>query len=353
MKIAVYSIALNEAQFVQQWADSAADADYLLIADTGSQDETVSLAKDNGVNVIEIGVKPWRFDDARNASLAAIPLDIDYCIALDMDEVLLPGWRKEMEKAFEQGFTRPRYEYTWSWNEDGSPGLIYGGDKIHTRSGYRWKHPVHEVLVSTTPEISGWIDLKIHHHADNSKSRGQYLPLLEQAVREDPHDDRNAHYLAREYYFRGMLEKASAEFQRHLELPTATWAPERSTSMRYLSQCDLDRAEYWLLRSAAEAPDRREPWVDMADYYRLRGEWSSALASACRALAIKERPLEYLCEASAWGSKPYDIAALASYYLGDIEAALAYGQEAVIIDPTDSRLVDNLAWYSGSQGEPE
>jgi glycosyltransferase involved in cell wall biosynthesis len=85
MKVAVYSIALNEEKFVERWYQSAKEADYLLIADTGSSDRTVKLAKSLGINVVEISIKPWRFDDARNASLAVIPSDIDYCIALDLD----------------------------------------------------------------------------------------------------------------------------------------------------------------------------------------------------------------------------------------------------------------------------
>ena len=36
MKVAVYSIALNEAKFAERWADSAAEADYRVVADTGS-----------------------------------------------------------------------------------------------------------------------------------------------------------------------------------------------------------------------------------------------------------------------------------------------------------------------------
>ncbi len=71
MKVAVYTIALNEEKHVQRWYDSAKDADYLLIADTGSTDKTVELAKSLGINVIHIKIDPWRFDDARNAALAA------------------------------------------------------------------------------------------------------------------------------------------------------------------------------------------------------------------------------------------------------------------------------------------
>ena len=208
MRVAVYTIALNEEHFIERWYESAKEADYLLIADTGSTDNTLDTAKKLGINVQTILVKPWRFDNARNASLALIPEDIDLCIALDMDEVLMPGWRKELEKAFEQKATRPRYQYTWSWNdeEETVPGLQYAGDKIHSRFGYRWKHPVHEVLTNDRiEEKQVWTNLEIHHHPDNAKSRSQYMPLLEVAVQEDPYDDRNTFYYARELFFHFQL----------------------------------------------------------------------------------------------------------------------------------------------------
>ncbi len=43
MKICVYAISKNEASFVEQFCESAQDADLILIADTGSTDETVKL----------------------------------------------------------------------------------------------------------------------------------------------------------------------------------------------------------------------------------------------------------------------------------------------------------------------
>jgi glycosyltransferase involved in cell wall biosynthesis len=123
MRIAVYTIALNEEKHVKKWYESAKEADYLLIADTGSTDKTVEIAKSLGINVIDIRIDPWRFDDARNASLAAIPLDIDYCIALDMDEVLIDGWKKDFPKVLELGITRPVYEYVHGWSDDGTAAL--------------------------------------------------------------------------------------------------------------------------------------------------------------------------------------------------------------------------------------
>ena len=346
MKIAVYTIALNEEQFVEKWYNSAKEADYLLIADTGSTDGTIALAKSLGINVVNISIKPWRFDDARNASLACIPDDIDYCIALDMDEVLIEGWRESLEAVPTQT-TRPRYKYTWNWNADGTPGLQYGGDKIHSRHGYRWKHPVHEVMhTDRIVEIQNWIDLEIHHHADSSKPRSQYMPLLAQSVQEDPMDDRNAFYYARELFFYGEFEKSIEEFKRHLSLPRAVWKPERAASMRYIAKMVKgDDKEDWLLRAVKEAPDRREAYIDLAQIYYERSMWTACLGAVRRALDIKEKPLEYLCEEFAWGYAPYDYAAISAYNLGETSVALEYGMKAVELNPTDERLQRNLMFY--------
>ena len=346
MKVAVYTIAKNEAQFVNRWAESCQDADYRVICDTGSTDETVALGQAAGVAVDTVIVDPWRFDHARNVALSMVPEDADYCIALDMDEVLVPGWREALEWALEAGWTRPRYQYTWSWNDDGTPGLVYGGDKIHARHGYRWKHPVHEVILADGIETQGWVGLEIHHFPDHAKSRGQYFPLLRLAVREDPDDDRNAYYYARELYFHGHYDEAIVEFKRHLALPRATWEPERAASMRYLAKMLPGDRERWLLRAAGECPSRREPWVDLAAHYYTAGDWPSCHAAAVRALSIGQKPLEYICEAFAWGSAPHDFAAISAYHLGLSDQAVQHGENALALEPGDARLQQNLNWYS-------
>ena len=348
MRVAIYTIALNEEQFVKRWYESAKDADYLLIADTGSTDKTVEIAKNLGINVISIKISPWRFDDARNAALAALPKDIDYCISLDMDEIIVGDWRGELQKALDHGVTRPRYKHTWSWKEDGTPGLQYSYDHVHLRSGYRWKYPVHEVLQSYgIEETSMFFDgFETQHHPDNSKSRSQYLPLLQMAVAEDPLNDRNAYYYARELFFYGQYEKSKNEFLRHLSLPTSVWKPERSSSMRYVAKCsNAAEKEHWLIKAFEETPDRREPAVDLAKLYYELKNWQECLKYAELAIDIKEKPLEYLCEEEAWGSLPYDLAAISSYNLNLFENALEYGTEAFKLNGKDNRLAENLVFY--------
>ena len=347
MKVAVYNISKNEEQFIKRWTESAKDADLILLADTGSTDNTVALAKECGATVVEIKIDPWRVDLARNASLDAIPEDFDYCIALDVDEILLPGWREGLEKAHAEGVTRPRYKYVWSWNADGSEGLTYGGDKIHARKNYRWKHPVHEVIGSTNgEETQNWYaEIEIHHHPDHTKSRSSYLPLLALSVQEDSEDDRNAFYYARELFFYQKHDEALAEFKRHLRLPRALWAPERARSMRYIAEIETQNREQWLLRACAEAPERREGWVELSLYYHDQTRWEACLAASKRALEILEKPLEYLCEEPAWGSLPHDLASVSSFHLGLYESAIKHGQDAINLDPENERLLGNLETY--------
>ena len=347
MKVAIYTIALNEEKFVERWYESAKDADYLLIADTGSSDKTVEIAKSLGINVVSILVSPWRFDVARNEAMSYLPDDIDYCISLDMDEVITANWRPALEKAFNAGITRPKYKHIWSWNPDGTPGLEFAYDHIHSRHGYVWKHPVHECLYATNiKETSMFLEnIETHHHPDPTKSRSQYLPLLKLSIEEEPLSDRNAFYYARELFFYGKYQEAIVQFKRHLSLPTATWGPERAASWRYLAKCDSANAEYYLAQAIQDAPNRRESLVELGMVFYRKNDFEKALMFMEEAILIQEKPLDYLCEDFAWGSLPYDVAAISAFNLGKKDLALRYGAVAVTYEPDNQRLINNLLHY--------
>ena len=139
LSIAVYTIALNEATFVPRWIDTTRDADYRLVVDTGSTDATVAKLVEQGVTCPSIRINPFRFDDARNAALALLPV-CDVVVSLDMDEVLTANWRHHLERSWHG--TRLRYGYIWSWTHAGEPDVKFEADKIVSRHSHRWCHPV-------------------------------------------------------------------------------------------------------------------------------------------------------------------------------------------------------------------
>ena len=57
---------------------------------------------------------------------------------------------------------------------------------------------------------------------------------------------------------------------------------------------------------------------------------------------IQERPKTYICEASAWGSLPYDLASLALYETGRVREAIPLLEKAVELEPSNERLRENL-----------
>lgn len=349
-KVCVYAISKNEEKFARRWMDSVSEADEIYVLDTGSEDSTVSILRELGAQVTSEAIAPWRFDVARNRSLALVPEDADICVCVDLDEIFVKGWREKLEESWQKGTNQASYRYVWNFKPDGSEGVVFWIEKIHSRHGFRWMHPVHEVLEWVGKGVPRKISIEgiqCEHHADPTKSRSQYLPLLEMSVQEQPENDRNMHYLGREYLFHHRWEDCIRTLKRHLALPSATWPDERCASMRFIARSchELGREEdclRWVLRAVGEAPYLREPWVELAMALYREKDWNGVLFAAKRAISIRERPKSYICEADAWGSLPYDLASLGCYYTGNYPKAVEYVHEAVKLAPDDERLRENL-----------
>ena len=343
MKICVYAISKNEEMFVERFCKSAKDADLILIADTGSTDKTVELAQRFGAEVPSICITPWRFDDARNAALALIPRDFDVCVSLDLDEELQPGWREEIERVWTEGTTRLRYGFDWG------AGIVFKYEKIHARHGYRWTHPCHEYPIPylINEQYADTDMLMVIHKPDPTKSRGQYLHLLEMSVKEDPIDPRNAFYYARELSFHGHWQRAIEECNRYLALPGANWPNERCYAYRVMSRCydalgDWDNAIKAARQGVIEAPHTREPWCEIAKLAYQRHQWPECYGAAMSALAIEQREWVYTVDPAVWGALPHDYASIAAWHLGLKDEALKQAQLAVEKSPDDERLKRNL-----------
>ena len=360
MKITVYAISKNEEKFAARWVESMAEADHICVLDTGSMDGTVEILADLGVIVRREEIDPWRFDVARNRSMELIPEDTDICVCTDLDEVFRPGWRAALERAWRPGTEQLRYSYIWSFDEHGRPGTEFLQEKIHAPGVFRWVHPAHEVLERTDGAVSWPVaeapEIVLEHHPDHGKSRGGYLRLLEISVRERPNDDRNAHYLGREYMFHRRWDEAIAQLQRHLTLPTATWAAERSASMRFISRCYLAKGDQpevmrWALRAVAEAPELRESWVQAEEAAYAGEDWPAAAFFGGKAVAVTKKSGCYINEERAWGAYPWDAMAYALYRLGDLEGAAAATERALELEPGNERLRGNMKFYRGDRGD--
>lgn len=354
-KICVYAIALNEEKHVDRFMSGCKDADLVVVCDTGSTDNTAHRLRELGATVHTIQVKPWRFDVARNLALSTVPQDMDVCLTVDLDEVLQPGWREGIEAAWTRNpeLNRLRYNYVWNWKADGSPDTQFRADRWHSRHGYQWRHPCHETVYWCGEGIEKVEDTTsvLHHHADNTKPRSQYLPLLEIAVKEDPLNDRMQHYYARELYFYGQHEKSIAEFENHLALNPRSWNEERAASYSYMSKAyrslgNHQQSVFHAIKATMECEYTREPWLEVARAAHIRQDWHTCYWAATKCLSIKAKTLSYIADDAAWGHEPYDYAALSGHFLGHHQQALTLGLKALELKPDDVRLQNNVVFYT-------
>lgn len=347
-KISVYAISKNEEKFVDRWMDSVSEADEIIVLDTGSTDNTVKKLKQRGAKVSVKKIEPWRFDVARNYSLDLVSEDTDICVCIDLDEVFEKGWREKLENIWNENIDRVRYNYNWSFDEYGNPAVNFYIDKIHSRNGYKWTHPVHEVLTfdGDNEKFITTDDITVNHYPDSTKSRSSYLPLLELSVKEDPDNDRNMHYLGREYMFYGKWNESIDTLIKHLKLPNAVWKDERCASMRFIARCysnlkRYDEARMWLDKAIKEAPYLRDPYVERAILEYQLENWDEVEKYCLDALKITSHPKTYINEVFSFDHTVYDLLSLSYYFRGNNKLALEYIEKALEISPNDQRLKKN------------
>ncbi len=357
LRVAIYAIALNEIKHVQRFVRACSEADAIIVADTGSTDGTVQALQDAGAVVHSIAVKPWRFDDARNVSLALVPPDIDVCFCLDLDEVPAPGWRAALQRGWTPGTTLGRHRFVLSRLPNGTPAVEMAAVRIHARFGYRWRHMCHEILVPDRvphPREAWLPDLLVDHQPDLSKPRTAYLRLLESAVAESPNDPRDVFLLARDYVALRRWREAEDLLRRYLVLLGETMPLQRATGLRRLAKCRVGLGDHadavaCLRQGLSMAPELRDLWLDLADILADHGEWQESFEASQRGLALPLGPSAIPNEPEHAGGRPYYRASVAALRLGHHAQARALAEQANAREPGHKMYLDHWRRLSGGQ----
>jgi len=378
-KICVYAICKNEEQFVEKWVKSMSEADKIVVLDTGSTDHTVDKLKELGVEVKVQVVNPWRFDVARNLSLEMVPDDCNICVCTDLDEVLEPGWAKPLrEKWIEGKHERGLYMYSWSHLPNGESGRKFVYDKVHSKN-WHWRAPVHELLVDNVNNSNKYFhenvldltkEMHLHHYPDKTKSRGSYLPLLELRKQEMEDDYYGLIYLAHEYCYRKFYDKSIAQLKEILEKYNDTMnSVEKASCYLFMGDCYASLAdqltdEQEKNKKLQEAANNygiainidltyREPYLNLAKIYIKMKDYSYAEFIIKRGLQKSYRHFTWLERDISWSYEPWDLLCLATYYGGKVKDSVIYAAKALMFEPTNERLNNNLKLCTEALNEKE
>ena len=70
--------------------------------------------------------------------------------------------------------------------------------------------------------------------------------------------------------------------------------------------------------------------------------WETVLRAARRCLNISDRDETFVNDPEVWGSKPFDLLAIAEWRLGLKGDALEHAEQALKLEPTNKRLQQNV-----------
>jgi hypothetical protein len=347
LRIGIYAIEKNEAANVARWEESSREADVRVVTDTGSGDGTPELLAARGVKVREAFVVPWRWDDAHNAGMQGLPPDVDVAIRLDLDEALAPGWREVVERNWTEGTTRLRCRYEWG------PGEVIVGDRIHARSGFRWRSPTHEWLHAWdgSPQVERDIeDVLIVQRRTPGKVHTSDLELLRIGTKEEPNDARMAWYLARQLSFTNDPSEAET-LDKYLAMPGGS-SHERAAALRRLAELRKDDARRYLTLAALEAPAEPEAYLGLAADCQARGNYAGALYWSLFAVQAPPGAENHASDHIAYGPTPAEIGANAALILGRASEALYCIRQGLAKKPDNPALLDLLSDLSDQTKGP-
>ncbi len=308
--IAVYAIYKNEQQFIQRFLDSVQDADEIILCDTGSEDKTTEIINQYkntfpqiNIKVYSICVSPWRFDDARNTCLSLVNPDIDICISLDMDEYPMDGWKQYLSDHWESEYTRYYHKFKTFWADESESEHWH--ERIHARTGYTWKLPVHEILEYTGEEKVKWLpDFWVYHKPDQNKIRSSYLPLLEQSVQERKDIWKSWSFLATEYLAVERYEEALNALDKALGLQDSDKSYlNKMKYFVYKANHQVDLALLSLDNAISHMQYRREPYFEKARYLYELGRNVEAYFYFKQSEKIVDKIIDYHYDPAAWNTE--------------------------------------------------
>jgi glycosyltransferase involved in cell wall biosynthesis len=296
MKTAVYTIAKNEEKNVDRFLSSLKDVDCVVVLDTGSTDGTLKKLIDGGAMVEKHEFTPFDFAKARQMALDLVPNDVDMCISMDLDETLEPGWKQELERLYNDGVEL--IDYLYIETKDNASSFR---SKIHTRHGFKWERSIHENIVpDNNREIKRESTDKIlvtHHR----KKPTNYVKQLNQYIKENPDDADSYIQRGADYITLGKYEEAIKDYRKYLSI-TEDHNHELIRSRRSYSYIAMAQAYQklkasseviigCLLKACAENQTSRDPWVYLADAYKVNGNIEMMYGAAMTALRITKRDI--------------------------------------------------------------
>lgn len=282
-------IAKNEMEFIARALDSAKGADQIVVCDTGSTDngETVRIAKEHGAEVYED--YKWEDSFAKARNHVKSKMKTDWIFSLDCDEFIhdFDAVRRAVEYAeanniraidilqIAEDHTNQTNVFPRLFRND--PDIVWHGAA----------HNYISVIGILLIDDNGVIKTALEHTEENKAKalvrltfgyslahfgdKDRTMRILEKAVLGgDPSAGaREKYYLAREYYYRNLWEKATAMFGKYVQ--ESNFLQEKADAFLMMS------ISYWNRGMGEDARDACLQAIKINPHFKEAVYWMSQI----------------------------------------------------------------------------
>lgn len=353
-KIALYAICKNESRNVAAFLETAKEADYIFVVDTGSSDATLDEFVRIGTELglagrLELGTAefvPFKFDVARNfamnATLTKFP-DADILVFLDLDETFEPGWADKLRSSHKEG----NYSIQTVMNlkdKNGNTTCSYFQTKAHTPTGFTWMYSIHEVLVAQCESTVLLSDIQVYHNKDETKNRSLYLTLLASDFADNVDDHRCTFYYGRELYYAGRYREAAHVLLTASSQQIGYFPAQHIEVLRTLHYCTHDPK--YLYEALALNPSLVDLYYELALHCRDTQNYYGAIGMVDILLKIEPSDNFILfSDPSVLQYKAYDLLCECFWHIGDVQNSYQNAIRAYAANPRDERLRENVLMF--------
>lgn len=337
--LSVTMIVKNEQDNLPDILPSLTFADEIIVADTGSSDNTVAVAKSYGAKVFEF---PWANDFAAARNFAIGKASCGYVMWLDADDVL-PQRTVEAICKWKLSASNADVYYVRYVMQGGN--FSFWRERIIRRcERCRFKGFIHEAIVPFGR--CEYLSCEVRHNAKQSHERRNLDIYREAIAARKRFSARDKYYYARTLVECGLPDEALPVLNK-CRLDKKLYVADRAEACALaakilLAQKRISRAKSLVMYALTLLPPSSKLCCEAGDVYLASGSY--ALAEGWYKTAFSAADYGF-CESCYKHFYPNMQLAVCCWYLGKKEEARAYFALAKAAEPSHPSVVTNERWF--------
>lgn len=282
MEISVCMIVKNEEDVLARCLNCVKQfADEIIIVDTGSKDQTKTIARTFTTNVFDF---TWCDDFSKARNFAFDKATKDFKMWIDADDVILDEdiqKIKGLKKRLTSDVDIVLMKYHTAFDKHGNPTFTYYRERlINAKSHLSWQGVIHEVI----PLIGKlkYEDIAITHRKEHVADPDRNIKIFEGLIKKGMIlSPREQFYYARELYYHKRYADAIHEFRMFLDGKQG-WIENNIDACEMMGYCcyyvnrEEDALRCYFESFLYDIP-RAELCCDIGQHLFDRGQWKQAM----------------------------------------------------------------------------